>query len=298
MSKSMGSSSVETFDWILTEFDSKSGLVDGTAHMFCGMKWYLKAKIEVSDCITLILSCSHHFSGYEATVSIIDKEGVPVGEVVLKETLKCTTNSWEVKEFATKGEIMDPKNGLLTEGSLTIRATVCKGKIPEEPKGSAPKTLLMSRDMEQLLLDGSYSDIELEVEGQRISCHRAILATRSPVFKAMIKPHTKEALESRVEVKGFSVETVKAMITFMYTDHVEAESCSVELLNAAEMYDMKGLKAVCERDLASKLTSENVISLFQEAIKFKALFLRNAAIDFMAENREVVKRKGRFSRNE
>jgi hypothetical protein len=278
--------------WTVIGFKSFTNTVDSLQYIACqGYGWLLTLSPGLADTMSLNLQSSSNFIGVEAIVSLVNKQGTSVGETVLSEDQKRSSSYWVFDHFICKEEILDPNQELLSDGNLTIRVSIFKGKAPHPVEVLSHK---MCQDMEQLLEEGDYSDMTLTAEGLDIPCHRVILGSRSPVFKAMIKPHTKESQSSRIEVQGFSPQTVQAMVSFLYTDHLKPGEASVELLNAAEMYQVKGLKNHVERELALSLTLENVVPLFQDALKYKAPFLSKAAIDFIEKFGPSIKRKECF----
>jgi hypothetical protein len=63
-----------------------------------------------------------------------------------------------------------------------------------------------------------HSDMTLRVQGQDIPVHKAILALRSPVFRAMFDHEMREMKDSVVEIDDFDKNSVRAIVNFMYTD--------------------------------------------------------------------------------
>ncbi|KAK3917239.1 Kelch-like ECH-associated protein 1B [Frankliniella fusca] len=99
-------------------------------------------------------------------------------------------------------------------------------------------------------LDGNLCDVKLVVEGIELSAHRVVLAARSPVLNKMLTGSFKEAAERCVKLEDCSREVVEKFLEFLYTDLVIAwESCVVELMELADMYDVPKLRSFCERKL-------------------------------------------------
>lgn len=62
--------------------------------------------------------------------------------------------------------------------------------------------------MELLLKDGRLTDftIKLSDSNKEISAHKAVLSARSPVFAAMLEPHTEEHKTSSVVIDDVEYE--------------------------------------------------------------------------------------------
>jgi speckle-type POZ protein len=273
-----------TFHWV-TGWGS-GAVVTSSEHSFGGIQW--KVQFSVTGTVALFNEQRMEVTGFEAVVCLIDNKGCPVGETTLRDEDRYSTSSvrgWARVEFMRKEDIQTPSRGLLMNGNITFRVTIYKGSVPR-PEEEGPD---IGRDLRHLLDNERFSDLMVKVEGQQIPAFSGILVSRSPVFRAMLEPHTKEWKERVIEIEGFSPQTVQAMVSFMYTDHVEPDTCSLELLNAAEMYDLKKLKVTCERLMISTLTSDNVLDILEKSRHFKALILRNACCDFMAKNLSLIK---------
>ena len=77
--------------------------------------------------------------------------------------------------------------------------------------------------------------------------HRFTLATRSTVFKAAFgHEETEEAKTGRVVIKDVDPKTLEVLIKYIYTETVEEEDRTVNLLSAADKYNLTGLFKTCE----------------------------------------------------
>lgn len=110
-----------------------------------------------------------------------------------------------------------------------------------------PMPIEVTKDLENLFRSGKHSDFTLIVEGRELKAHRAILASRSPVFAAMMEPHTAEAQNSRVVLKDIEYEVVQALLFYIYTGSCQNMGPhSLEILAAAERFQLPGLKNLAE----------------------------------------------------
>lgn len=58
--------------------------------------------------------------------------------------------------------------------------------------------LQIARDLEAIYKEGRLADFTIVASGRELPAHQIILSARSPVFAAMLEPHTEEAKNSRV----------------------------------------------------------------------------------------------------
>ena len=87
-----------------------------------------------------------------------------------------------------------------------------------------------------LLLDrGAFSDVTLCAGGREFQAHKAILATRSPVFSAMFKSNMEESRLGRVEIPDIHPDVFQEMLKFVYTGNTpQLHGMAEELLAAAD----------------------------------------------------------------
>ena len=70
--------------------------------------------------------------------------------------------------------------------------------------------------------DKEFTDIKIQCEGQSFDCHIAILAGRSPVFKAMFQSNMKEKETQKVAIDDFTPNVVAEMLNFIYMGTVSS----------------------------------------------------------------------------
>jgi speckle-type POZ protein len=83
--------------------------------------------------------------------------------------------------------------------------------------------------------------------GKEFPVHRYVLAARSPVFKATFShEETKEVQTGEVEIEDVDPETLEVLIKYIYTDTVGDEDWTIDLLSAADKYNLVTLLNNCE----------------------------------------------------
>lgn len=118
-----------------------------------------------------------------------------------------------------------------------------------------------------------------------IPAHKAVLVSRSPVFRAMLENDMEESRSGTIKIADVSYDALRAFVNYLYT----AEACldnqmACNLLVLGEKYQVKHLKAYCEKYLISKLNWEKAIVNFAFAHQHNANQLQDAALAVIMEN--------------
>ena len=89
--------------------------------------------------------------------------------------------------------------------------------------------------MGNLLDSGSFSDVCLCAGGREFKAHKAILATRSPVFGAMFEHEMEESRKGRVEISDIDPDVFQELLRFIYTGTTpQLQGMADDLLAAAD----------------------------------------------------------------
>ncbi|XP_076802843.1 kelch-like protein 6 [Clavelina lepadiformis] len=117
---------------------------------------------------------------------------------------------------------------------------------------------LMQDSIRELALDGQFADVTIEVEGQRIRCHRIILAASSKYFKAMFCNAYRERDQSTVTLQGVSADVMKVLIRYAYTSYLEVNRETVQsVLEAASLLQFTRIMEACSNYFVGQLAIEN-----------------------------------------
>jgi len=145
--------------------------------------------------------------------------------------------------------------------------------------------------MENVLCDGQFSDVVVVAGEREFTAHRAILAERSEVFRTMFDVDMAEKHNGRIVIEDLSSDAVNGLLFFIYTGSVkDISDNALELLVAAEKYNVPRLKEVCELELATSLDIDNAVDIFVQSVLYRASQLKEAALFWIARHAdEVVK---------
>ena len=82
----------------------------------------------------------------------------------------------------------------------------------------------------------------------------------------MISGDFQEKAENQAKLNQFSPESFLDFLHFLYTDSVkDIDAHVIELLEMSHLYQVEGLRSICEMTLLAGLTEENASDVFQYA---------------------------------
>ena len=214
------------------------------------------------------------------------------------------------------------------DGSLTIHSTVTvlfdtavHGPLARETER---EPLFSSLQIDLRRSDFPADFALISADGHKISCVKAILAARSPVFRNMLTSgNFKEATESQIEIKEFRNRTLKTFWHFCLTDYVDVSTgsklkseiekemrvetrgrrgrrssdiCPIHpetshllivqnLLILADKYDIPSLKNKATEWLLLKVTPRNALTILEVGAKVNAKRLIDGIVYYIVNNR-------------
>ncbi|XP_078542925.1 kelch-like protein 38 isoform X1 [Lissotriton helveticus] len=123
------------------------------------------------------------------------------------------------------------------------------------------------------------TDVRICVGDCEFACHRNVLASSSPYFKAMFCNNFKESHQAKVDIHCIDQETLSQIILYVYTGEILITGENVLLLiEAASMFQYPKLFEACSKYLQNQLTPKNCLSIKRlsdilccENLKSKAL---------------------------
>jgi len=135
-----------------------------------------------------------------------------------------------------------------------------------------------------------FSDVVVKCGNTKFECHQLFLTTRSPVFKAMLTSAKKEKNRTNeIQVDDIKPEVMAELIEFIYTGKSSnLDKFAMDLLIAADKFQMDALKELCEKKLLTTLGIKNCFSLLLMGDKYSPN-IKKYALKFAIENRESIK---------
>lgn len=122
-----------------------------------------------------------------------------------------------------------------------------------------------------------------------VPAHRVILASRSPVFRAMLENEMEESRSGVIKIYDVSYDILRAFVHYMYTaEALLDEQMASDLLVLAEKYEVKHLKAYCEKFIASKVNDDNAITHYAFAHRHSAKQLLEASLSVLMANMSTL----------
>lgn len=170
-----------------------------------------------------------------------------------------------------KREHKDIENDLESKMRLTtsdlqteIRSKDCALKITRMETRNISTALeitqmkhkIASAGTKELFMYGDFSDIELEADGKVFKAHRAILASRSPVFKSMFSSSLREGREKRLIIRDMSPPSLQAFLHLLYSGELPEDfpysDLGLSILAASEKYQIPEMKEAIDLHMAQK----------------------------------------------
>ncbi|KAK7353208.1 hypothetical protein VNO80_18648 [Phaseolus coccineus] len=139
--------------------------------------------------------------------------------------------------------------------------------------------------LSRMLGEAIHADLTIITADGSLRAHKAVLSSSSPVFRSMFHHNLKEKESSTIHVEDMSLESCTALISFLYGTIKQQDFWKhrLQLLGAANKYDIDGLKDICEESLLEDLNSRNVLDMLNEAWFYELLKLKKGCLVFLFE---------------
>jgi len=262
-------------------------------------EWYLTVYPN-GDCAETVNHVSIYLHLAEGNVPITAKYALHVEGKNGKATrsLVYTFAEFEgfgLEYFISHDELNIPELGYLENDTLNLHLDMCV--LGKESSASGSSKLMapgvdLQEDMSTTFNMEEFSDFVVQCGGKEFKCHKVTLACRSPVFKAMIMSNMKESKESKLIIDDFDEDTIEGLLRYIYSGKVASlDKQAKSLLAAAEKYDVAGLKAICEGNLAQRVNLDNAIDLLLLADTYNATGLKNYILTYVSGSGAAITQK-------
>nr|TKW11289.1 hypothetical protein SEVIR_6G223600v2 [Setaria viridis] len=236
-------------------------------------------------------SCSftHQFKlNYEVT------NNVAIGESVSSDDISAEGHPWRIDCYphdvkAILGAFVMDRDGALSlshhKGCVHVYPPKGSGNINDwAGHGSWSEAFSSHSKMFHPLTSGATlapctegSDVSFIIAGEEFPAHRAVLAARSPVFKAQLLASMADAKMASITMHDIAPATFRAVLQYMYTDDLpededdELEAATIgATLACAETYNCPELKKKCidfftdEKNFTKAVLTDGFVQLVQK----------------------------------
>jgi hypothetical protein len=159
---------------------------------------------------------------------------------------------------------------------------------PRTPMSSI-SNISLSSFVEKVLSNdqNAFSDVIFLVENERFAAHRWLLLCRSKFFRRMFSAQH----ERVIEITGIKPSIFRLVLEYIYVGNVNVPyDAAVELLIAAEVYELERLSLMSQSVLERRLHVHNVCRILNIADSYDIEHLRHACVFFVAHHLSQVKK--------
>ncbi|XP_059142453.1 ankyrin repeat and BTB/POZ domain-containing protein 1-like isoform X2 [Physella acuta] len=193
------------------------------------------------------------------------------------------TQSWESSKPGVRVTtlVLDPTNG--SDSLQQDLAQLAQAALPDGLSSWVLGELPF--DPESL----SYADVCFVVEEQKFMCHKAFFCGRSDYFKALLEDHFGENKCSEnvpiIYLHQVAADIFIRILTYIYSDSCELSPGVVcDVLMAADMYLLAGLKRQCGTSMMDFVEEANVVSIIRTSRLFGLPRLESHCAQFIANH--------------
>ncbi|XP_013783752.1 uncharacterized protein LOC106467912 [Limulus polyphemus] len=137
------------------------------------------------------------------------------------------------------------------------------------------------------------STVEQEVECHEIKAHCVIIAAQCDWFRRALLSGMRESIDKKIVVHDSNPTLFRIFLEYLYGGHLETSQLSTEqladLMQLSDRYEMDPLKQLSEEALKGHIDEDSALFLLSIGDQFNAKTLRNAALEFIALNKDIIK---------
>jgi speckle-type POZ protein len=136
-----------------------------------------------------------------------------------------------------------------------------------------------------MLDEGQHTDVTIFTSTGSVGAHRAILASRSPVFNSMFHHDLTEKQSSTVHINDMTLESCHALLHYLYGNpkHEEFRKHRAALVRVSHKYDIPDLKDVCEESLLEDTNVHNVLARLHDGWLYELVRLKRECLRYLFE---------------
>ncbi|GJS49816.1 BTB/POZ domain-containing protein [Tanacetum coccineum] len=190
---------------------------------------------------------------------------------------------WALEVPLTGKFIIDVEFLDLKSASITSVGESCSVWTERFTQKDLRKTALSS--LGRMLSESIHTDISINASDGSIGAHRAVLAARSPVFRSMFLHDLKEKEMSVIDISDMSIEACQSFLNYVYgiIDEQDFLTHRLDLLRAADKYDVTDLKEACHESLLEDIDTTNVLERLQNASLYHLPKLKICCMQYLVK---------------
>ncbi|KAJ0965277.1 hypothetical protein J5N97_026415 [Dioscorea zingiberensis] len=247
-------------------------------------------------------------------VSSLTREQPPIASFIIKLISTSSPNRRTLVHPGISDKLLKNNDDfvwpidILFSGRFIIDVEFLDLKIVAQP-GGEPCSIWTGYDIEKhsvataltslgrMLSEGIHTDIIINATDGTIGAHRAILATRSPVFRSMFSHNLKEKELSAVNISDMSFEACQAFLNYIYGNFQADEFLAhrLALLRAADKYDISDLKEACHESLLEDIDTKNVLERLQTAHLYRLPMLKSCCMRYLVNFGKIYEIRDEFN---
>ncbi|XP_066146696.1 ankyrin repeat and BTB/POZ domain-containing protein 2 [Euwallacea fornicatus] len=178
------------------------------------------------------------------------------------------------------------------EGTTLLLADIFSTCFGWEPiksiKECIPTSTAGSRIDTKYVNNPELSDVTFRVEGRLFYAHKIVLVTASPRLRAMLSSKLCEGGLPTVQINDIRYHIFQIVMQFLYQGGCQTLEPSsedvLELMAAANFFQLDGLLRYCESRCAAMVALDNVVSMYIHAKVYNALQLLEYCQGFLLQN--------------
>ena len=228
--------------------------------------------------------------------AIVSRDGAPV------VTTLAGTGEVGLRDGSARDATLSFPRHLLIDSStnslyFTQNHCLRKLSLPRTPFPELEHTLL--QDISSLVDNQRLSDVVFKINGKPIFASKNLLRLRSDYFDRMFSSGMKESLQNtegiiEVPIQDVEFESFKDLIVYLMSDRLTFKPNDYkrlcQLLAVSDQFMVDRLKAHCERLLERQIQADNVFELVQVADTHGAEGLRDGALRYISQYKQMLKR--------
>lgn len=122
------------------------------------------------------------------------------------------------------------------------------------------------------------TDVTLCSGNTEVSCHRNVLVSSSPYFRAMFCNNFLESQQTKIHLRDLTSATLKTIVDYVYTGRISITMDNVlPLMQAASMLQYGRLFEACSSFLQEQLCPDNCLSMIRLSDIMNCITLRDKA---------------------